>query len=132
MAKTVLEKLGYRPGTIGWAYERPDALGDLLPLAATPPQDATFSIAFVRSKADVARALEATVPGYRRGNHFWIAYPKKTGRLASDISRDDGWEPLDAHDLLPVTQVALDEDWSALRFRYRDEIATLTRKMDRP
>jgi hypothetical protein len=31
-------------------------------------------------------------------------------------------------DLLPVTQVAIDETWSALRFRRRREIAKLTRK----
>ncbi|MAF63879.1 MULTISPECIES: hypothetical protein [Pseudomonadota] len=52
--------------------------------------------------------------------------------IRSDITRDDGWESLAAQDLLPVTQVAIDNDWSALRFRYRDEIARLTRASDYP
>ena len=63
---------------------------------------------------------------------MWFAYPKKSGTIASDITRDDGWDLLAAHDLLPVTQVAIDSDWSALRFRYRDEIKKLTRASDYP
>ena len=63
-----------------------------------------------------------------RGKKLWFAYPKKTGAIQTDITRDHGWAPLAAADLLPVTQVAIDATWSALRFRYRDEIPTLTRK----
>ena len=32
------------------------------------------------------------------------------------------------HDLLPVSQVAMDATWTALRFRYRSEIRGLARK----
>ena len=130
--KTLLEKLGLKPGASGWAWHRPDALSEALPLPAEVPEETTFSIAFVASRDEVPAALAATVPGYRRTGHLWMAYPKKSGGIATDISRDTGWEPLDACDLLPVTQVALDQDWSALRFRYRDEIANMTRKTDRP
>jgi hypothetical protein len=45
---------------------------------------------------------------------FWIAYPKG-GR--ADINRDSLWPRLAAHGLRPITQVAIDETWSGLRFR---------------
>jgi hypothetical protein len=131
--RSVAAKLGCKPGMTGWAYGRPDELADLLPFAAgAHPADADVVIGFVGSVADVAAALAAVLPAYRRGKALWFAYPKKTGRLASDISRDKGWEPLAAAGLLPVSQVAIDDDWSALRFRYRDEVKTLTRKTDFP
>lgn len=48
---------------------------------------------------------------------LWIAYPKKSGKIKSDITRDNGWEDLTGNGYIPVTQVAVNEDWSALRFR---------------
>lgn len=121
--KTAAAKLGLKPDETGWVVG-----GTLEGFVASPSNSPAAILAFVADKAAVAPALDRVLPHYRRGGRLWFAYPKKSGSLASDISRDDGWEPLAAHDLLPVTQVALDSDWSALRFRYRDEIATLTRK----
>ncbi len=48
---------------------------------------------------------------------LWIAYPKKSGKLKTDISRDNGWDKISAMGYDPVMQVAIDENWSALRFR---------------
>ena len=47
-----------------------------------------------------------------------MAYPKGSSkRLTCDFNRDTGWSPLRAVGFGPVRQVAIDEDWSALRFR---------------
>ncbi|HEY9178475.1 MAG TPA: YdeI/OmpD-associated family protein [Flavipsychrobacter sp.] len=53
---------------------------------------------------------------------LWIAYPKKTGTVPSDITRDSGWDTAFAAGYEPVTQVAVNEDWSALRFRSSEAI----------
>ena len=37
--------------------------------------------------------------------------------MKTDITRDRGWEPVTAGGLRPVTQIAIDETWSALRWR---------------
>jgi hypothetical protein len=50
---------------------------------------------------------------------LWIAYPKKTPGMKTDLSRDVGWEDVERASLSAVTQVAVDETWSALRFRAR-------------
>jgi hypothetical protein len=44
-----------------------------------------------------------------------------------DFNRDTGWQPLGKYDLEPVRQVAIDEDWSALRFRNVNNIKKMTR-----
>ncbi len=130
MSKTVLEKLGYKPGMAGWVVARPGGLADTIPLPEQCVGQADLIVVFVTSIADVPSRLPDVIPHYRRGGGLWFAYPKKTGTIKTDISRDNGWAALVAIDLLPVTQIAIDDTWSALRFRYRDEIAKLTRKTD--
>ena len=130
MSKTVLEKLGYKPGMAGRVVDRPDSLTDVITLPEQRNDEAMLIIVFVTSIADVAARLPEVIGHYRRGGGLWFAYPKKTGAIKTDISRDNGWDALVAIDLLPVTQIAIDDTWSALRFRYRDEIARLTRKSD--
>jgi hypothetical protein len=59
---------------------------------------------------------------------LWFAYPKKSSkRYKSDISRDEGWAPLGELGFEGVRQVAIDEDWSALRFRQAGYIKTMAR-----
>ncbi len=55
---------------------------------------------------------------------LWLSYPKKTGKIVSDLSRDIIWELMKAMNtgLRPVTQISIDETWSALRFRPTDKV----------
>ncbi len=48
----------------------------------------------------------------------WIAYPKKSGSIPSDLSRDFIWENLGPFSFQPVAMVSLDENWSAMRIRH--------------
>jgi hypothetical protein len=133
MTKTIAEKLGMKAGLTGWAPNRPDDLAQAIPFPASMPgRKPDIIIAFVAAVADMPDMLKIVLPQYARGASLWFAYPKKTGRIKTDLSRDHGWDLLTERDLLPVTQIAIDETWSALRFRYRDEISRLTRKNDLP
>ncbi len=125
----ILDKLGVKPGDTLACVDAPPALESVLPASDTPDADAT--LVFVRDRAAAAAAIPATLARFTPGHRLWFAYPKRSGAHASDISRDTGWEPLAAADFLAVTQVALDDDWSALRFRPRTEIKRLTRASER-
>ena len=49
---------------------------------------------------------------------LWFAYPKGTSkRYACEFNRDAGWGVIRAAGFDSVRMVAIDEDWSALRFR---------------
>jgi len=59
---------------------------------------------------------------------LWIAFPKKSSKkYKSEINRDHGWDELGKANYEGVKIVAIDEDWSALRFRQVKHIKTLKR-----
>jgi hypothetical protein len=71
---------------------------------------------FVGDRAQLQRdaAAALALAGLEEGGVLWACYPK--GGKA-DINRDRGWEPLLDQGWHQVTQVSIDETWSALRFR---------------
>ena len=48
---------------------------------------------------------------------LWIAYPKVTSKIASDLNRDCSWQLLSESDFEAVDQVALDHVWTAMLFK---------------
>jgi len=63
---------------------------------------------------------------------FWVAYPKKSSKkYSSDINRDNGWQSLGDIGFEGVRQVAIDNDWSALRFREAQLIKSFIRDKNR-
>lgn len=127
MARTVIEKMGYRAGTAGRIEGVPEALSAVF-AGVGPGEPPVWIVGFCRDAAGVRQAAERLLPLYRDGGHLWLCYPKKSGSIPTEITRDRGWEPVHAAGFLPVTQVAVDADWSALRFRRREEIREITRK----
>jgi len=77
-----------------------------------------FALAFASMKSELD-ALSAALVAKAEGDAIlWFAYPKRTSkRYKADFDRDHGWEVLRAAGFEPVRQVAIDDDWSALRFR---------------
>jgi hypothetical protein len=88
----------------------------------------TFALAFVTKQAEVdklAAALAKRAPGDAL---IWFAYPKGTSKkYKCEFNRDTGWAKLGELGYEGVRMVAIDEDWSALRFRRVEFIKTLTR-----
>jgi hypothetical protein len=75
----------------------------------------------------LARSAEAYV---KEDALFWLCYPKKSSKLykGSDCSRETVTKLLIDEGYEPVRQIAIDEDWSALRFRKVENIKSMTRK----
>jgi len=59
---------------------------------------------------------------------LWFCYPKGSSKkYKCDFNRDNGWQALGELGFEPVRMVAIDEDWSALRFKPAEAIKTMTR-----
>jgi hypothetical protein len=77
-----------------------------------------FVIVFVTRRAEVDAAVKLILRKTAGDVVLWFAYPKGTSkRLVSEINRDTGWEALREAGFEAVRLVAIDADWSALRFR---------------
>lgn len=108
------------------------ALGAVATVESQPgaPGPFDFALIFLKACQDLPLAV-AAAQSLADDAPFWCCYPKQSSkRYTSDLSRDKGWQPLGDLGFEPVRQVALDEDWSALRFRKAEKIKTLTRAAD--
>jgi hypothetical protein len=82
-----------------------------------------FTLLFVKNKADVDNFFKTAVENAKYDSLFWLAYPKGTSKkYKSDVNRDSLWKMLLPTGYRPVMQIAIDEDWSALRFRPIEEV----------
>ena len=90
--------------------------------------DIDFSLAFVMTQKEVD-TLGPQVAKKAKGDAVvWFAYPKGSSKkYKSEINRDEGWRVMGKAGFEPVRMVAIDEDWSAVRFRRVEFIKTMNR-----
>ena len=138
-SSTLLSRLQHSGGQVVALHAPPEFKpvmdkwrSDGLPVSQRRTPGSRFVLAFVYSCADIERQAGAIVTSVGRDGILWFAYPKKSSRrYRSDISRDDSWAVLGRMGYEGVRQVAIDDDWSALRFRHVDAIRSLTRDPSR-
>jgi len=88
-----------------------------LPGPRAPAESADVLLAFTANRGDLERLLPVVLKTLKAGAILWIAYPKLTSKLAGDLSRDIIHNLVPAYGLDTVSQIAIDADWSALRFK---------------
>jgi hypothetical protein len=81
-----------------------------------------FVLLFSEKQSDLELKLREVIGIGKVDCIFWICYPKGGGKIKSDINRNTVWKALETIGLRPVSQVALDNTWSALRARPLDKV----------
>ena len=85
---------------------------------ASPKGKYSFALLFVKSLEDGKKIAKILGKILEAGAILWIAYPKGTSKkYKSDYNRDSGYALMAEFGLDGVSLVALDEDWSAMRFK---------------
>jgi hypothetical protein len=117
-AKSVADKLLIKPNTMVWSSDT-SRTGLLQPLPEgvrllDRPEGATTAVAFADDSAVLRRILERHKESLAGSAAFWVAYPKAN---RADVNRDSLWPILADYGFRPISQVAIDDVWSALRFR---------------
>jgi hypothetical protein len=72
---------------------------------------------FVTTQAELERRLPEVLPALKPASMLWIAFPKGTSKIQTDLTRDKGWDALQRADLKWVTLIAVNETWSAFGLR---------------
>lgn len=93
-------------------------------------KEVEFFLAFVTKQKEVDDLTKNVAPLMKDDGLLWFAYPKGTSKkYTCEFNRDTGWNELGKHGFEPVRMVAIDDDWTALRFRKAEHIKSMTRSV---
>jgi hypothetical protein len=127
----LVRKLGIKPGMRALVVGAPPVyLKMLAPLpegvVVTSTANGTYPFVqlFATSLADIGKSVPYLLKHAARGALLWSAYPKKTSGIESDLSRDLISKAMSGTGWRPVSIIAIDEVWSALRFRPMGDVKT--------
>lgn len=81
------------------------------------PGPADLILLFTASSQELSRLLPTAMAALQPNAIFWIAYPKRSAGVESDLTRDEGWQPLADVGYEGVAQVAINDTWTALRYK---------------
>ncbi len=98
---------------------------NLTPLLKTRKID--FALIFAINQLQLNNILKEVFSALHTDSKLWIAYPKTTSKIVSDLNRDASWEILSKNDFEAVRQVTLDHVWTAMRFKKIDQIPNRNR-----
>ena len=125
MAKSSLvKKLRIQPGHHVLILNAPpgyaESLGEL-PEGVRVSEEAQgkhgFVHLFVTNSQDLDRLRQKAMDAVKHDGLFWISYPKRSSKVETDLTRDVLWDLMRDTALRPVTQISVDDIWSAVRFR---------------
>jgi predicted transport protein len=122
MATPLIKKLQIKPGQRILLLNAPDGyheeLGELPPgVEQVKSGPADLVQLFVASGQELKQLLPTALASVQPHTIFWICYPKLSGKIKSDLTRDEGWLPVGQAGYEGVAQVAVNDTWSALRFK---------------
>lgn len=76
---------------------------------------------FVKNSIELAESLKVITPVLSYDSIFWIIYPKKSSGITTDLEMMSSWDELGKYGYGGVAAAAVDETWTALRFRPKEQ-----------
>lgn len=88
---------------------------NVTPLLKTKKVD--FALVFAVNQNQLNNVLNDVFSALHDNSKLWVAYPKQTSKIVSDLNRDSSWQILTNNAFEGVNLVALDHMWNAMRFK---------------
>jgi hypothetical protein len=123
--RPTVAKMGIQPGDQVVVLDADDAA---MTTFRKLPAECTLTTRADRGCGDVVVLYAATAAQLRKrlgtalravapGGTLWVAYLKQGSGRATTLTRDVGWEPVEAARLKPVTMIAFDDHWAGVKYR---------------
>lgn len=135
MSQTLFEKLQYKeeknvliqglPSAIEKLFVKMTFSKNVTPLLKNKKID--FALVFALNGNQLNTILKEVLPALHNESKLWISYPKSSSKIVCDLNRDCSWDMLKENGYETVRQVAIDNVWSALRFKKEEMIPVITR-----
>lgn len=139
MSQTVFEKLQLAdeknlliqglPSSIEKQFSKLSFAKNMTPLLKSRKID--FALVFAVNENQLNGILNDVMPSLKDDSKFWVAYPKATSKIATDLCRESSWNRLTCAGYESIERVELDHVWSAMRFVIGEEFqgeSSATRK----
>ena len=133
MSQTICEKLQLQnektlliqglPSSIEKQFSKLSFAKNLTPLLRTRKID--FALVFAVSENQLNGILDDIMPALKEESKLWVAYPKITSKITTDLNRDASWSKLADADYESSEQVSLDHVWHAVYFKKNDLLEEL-------
>lgn len=124
MSQNLLEKLHLQeekniliqglPSSIEKQFVKLSFAKNVTPLLKTRKID--FALVFAVNENQLNGILRDVLPALQEESKFWIAYPKSTSKIATDLNRECSWDGVRNAGFDMADEVALDHVWTAMRF----------------
>jgi len=125
MSQTILEKLQLKnekniliqglPSSIEKQFSKLSFAKNLTPLLRSRKID--FALVFAVSENQLNAILDDIMPALKEESKLWVAYPKLTSKITTDLNREGSWSKLAGADYEGSEQVSLDHVWHAVYFK---------------
>src|SRR3954471_19454855 len=120
MSQTLFEKLQLQdeknlliqglPSSIEKQFTKLSFAKNVTPLLKTRKID--FALIFAVNENQLSGILREVLPALNEGAKLWIAYPKPTSKIATNLSRSCSWDCITGVGYEDSDRVALDHVWS--------------------
>lgn len=124
MIQTVFEKLQYAeeknlliqglPSSIEKQFSKLSFAKNMTPLLRSRKLD--FALVFAVNESQLNGILNDVMPSLKENTKFWVAHPKSTSKIVTDLNRDRSWCQLTDQGYAGKDSVELDHVWTATRF----------------
>jgi len=125
MSQTILEKLQLKnekniliqglPSSIEKQFSKLSFAKNLTPLLRSRKID--FALVFAVSENQLNTILDDIMPALKEDSKLWVAYPKLTSKITTDLNREGSWNKLSEAEYETIEQVSLDHVWHASYFK---------------
>jgi hypothetical protein len=124
MSQTLFEKLEFAdeknlliqglPSSIEKQFCKLSFAKNMTPLLRSRKID--FALVFAVNENQLNGILRDVMPALKDNSKFWVAYPKTTSKIVTDLNRGCSWQQLTSAGYETVNEVTLDHVWTAARF----------------
>ncbi len=125
MSQTIFEKLSLKnektiliqglPSSIEKQFSKLSFAKNLTPLLRSRKLD--FALVFAVSENQLNGILDDIMPALKDDTKLWVAHPKITSKIVTDLNRDSSWHKLTSVGFEGVEHVVLDHVWTAVNFK---------------
>ena len=123
---SILKKMKHKEGMESVVLNAPEDIeGEFIGVGFSNQIGSTkpgFTLLFIRDREEAEACFKPIAETVEHDSLLWVAYPKGSSKIKTDINRDSLWKLVEPQGYRPVAMVSIDSTWSGMRLRPADKV----------